>query len=94
MTTSSVFKHAKRLAQRKIAGELFVVDPANRCLHQPRGAGENIWEWLALGASEEVLVEKLLSEYEVTPERARADVRRYVRELRRKKLIEEVSHAQ
>jgi len=86
------YKHAKRLAQRKIADELFVVDPANRCLHQPQGAGEFLWDALAGGASEPMLVEKLLNAYDVAPDVAQKDVRQFLRELRRKKLIEE-THA-
>lgn len=88
--TGPRYSHARRLAQRKIAGEIFVVDPANKCLHQPQGVAESIWEWLAKGATEGELVQAVLREYDVDPGTAGRDVRRFVRELVRKRLVEEV----
>ena len=85
---SARHKHAARLAQRKIAGTHFVVDPAHTCLHQPQGAGEDIWTWLGDGKTVGQIVERLTQEYDVTADRAERDVQRFLRELRRKKLIE------
>lgn len=66
-----------------------MVDPRAKCLHQPQGAGDDLWSWLENGATEEKLVQRLLDEYDVTRGQAERDVRRFLRELKRKKLIEE-----
>lgn len=84
------YRHVRRLAQRRIGGELFVVDPAHRCLHQPQGVGESLWDWLADGASVPELVERALGDYDVSRVQAEKDVRKFVRELKRKKLLEVV----
>ncbi|HRY30434.1 MAG TPA: PqqD family protein [Elusimicrobiota bacterium] len=85
------YRQASHLAQRRIAGELFVVDPRHRCLHQPQGAGDPLWEWLKKGATVEELVQNLLRDYDVPRDTAEKDVRRFLRELKRKKIVEEVS---
>jgi hypothetical protein len=85
------YRHARRLAQRRIAGELFVVDPAHRCLHQPQGAGDTFWDWLGDGASVPELVERAAEEFDAPRAQLEKDVRKFVRELLRKKLLEAAS---
>ncbi|HOW28117.1 MAG TPA: PqqD family protein [Elusimicrobiota bacterium] len=88
--TAVRYRHAGRLAQRKIAGTLFIVDPRHACLHQPHGSGETIWEMVRSGNTIPEMVEALCDDYDVEPARAEKDIRRFLRELRRKKLIEEI----
>jgi hypothetical protein len=87
--TDARFKQAPRLAQRRIGEDLFVVDPGTKCLHQPVDAGEFLWEKLSAAASAAELAGLLRDEYEVDEATARKDVRRFLRELLRKKLIVE-----
>lgn len=83
------YKQRQSLAQRKIAGELFVVDPAHRCLHLPNEPAEFLWDLLKKGITAHALVSALRDEYDVPQEKAEKDVRHFLRELKRKKLIEE-----
>lgn len=84
------YKQAGHLAQRRFEGETFIVDPKRRTLHQPQGVGEDVWTWLERPMTEDDILERVVERYDITQERARADVRRFLRELRRKSLVEVV----
>ena len=62
----------KDLAYRRIAGEMFIVDSSRAELHELNGPAALIWEGLAAGKSEKVLLAELTAEFEVEEKTARA----------------------
>lgn len=77
----------KDLAYRRIAGELFIVDPRRAELHELNGAAALIWEGLAAGKDEAGLVSAITAEFEVTEKEARADAAVFLEELARAGLL-------
>ncbi len=78
----------KGLAYRRIADEMFVVDPQRAELHELNGPAALIWECLASGKGEAGILAALTAEFEVTEKEARADVADFLKELAQAGLLE------
>ena len=80
-------KIKKTMIARKVAGETVLV-PIGTALKENTGlfmlteTGSFIWDILPQCESEEVVVSKLLDEYEVTKEQAEQDVKAFLDKLR------------
>lgn len=74
-------RQAERIAARVIDGQALVVVLDDRRLHALNLVGSRVWE-LCDGRSVEAIATTLATEFEVEPEVALADVRRFVAELR------------
>lgn len=80
-------KIKKQLIKREIAGDTILV-PVGKTVYDSNGLfvlnelGAFIWDILPEVDSEDRIVERVLAEYEVTPEQAKADTREFVQKLR------------
>ena len=80
---------------RRTVGDSYMVVPVGTRTRDVQGvialseSGALLWEKLEQGATEDELVETLLAEYEVERERAEADVKAFVDELRSNGILEE-----
>ncbi|OGS24233.1 MAG: hypothetical protein A3J70_05905 [Elusimicrobia bacterium RIFCSPHIGHO2_02_FULL_61_10] len=83
-------KIKKELAFRRIAGEVFIVDAAKAEMHELNGTAALIWEGLAAGETEKVIVSALISEFEIEEKTARADFADFVEELEKAGLLASV----
>lgn len=81
-------RHSKRIAQRVIDGQAFVVDPKERVLHAFNAAGSRVWELAGLGKDLEQVAAALAREFEVAPERARRDAEAFLGRLEGMGLLE------
>lgn len=69
--------------------EVVVLDTRTGTYFSVDGAGTRIWELLRKGATEEQIVQRILREYDVEPDAARADVAEFLRMLAERGLIRE-----
>jgi hypothetical protein len=76
------------LPWRDIDGEVIALDLGSDTYLQANSAGTVIWSMLADGATVSELVTRLVSEFEVEPERARRDVQVFVGKLDAAGLLE------
>ena len=83
-------KIKKGLAYRRIAGEVFIVNAAKAEMHELNGTAALIWEGLAAGKTEKVIVSALISEFEIEEKTARADFADFVKELGKAGLLASV----
>ena len=85
-------KIKKELIKRDIAGDTILV-PVGRTVYEGNGLfvlneqGAFLWDRLEEAQTEEDLLQALLSEYEVTEEVARADIRKFLDRLRDMKIL-------
>ncbi|MEY2935669.1 MAG: hypothetical protein RL033_6418 [Pseudomonadota bacterium] len=80
MLDSALLRQSDRTACRVIDGKAVVITIDQNQLHVLNAVGTRVWE-LADGRSFEQLVAGIVREFEVTPERARPDVRGFVEQL-------------
>ena len=86
-------KIKKELIKREIAGDTILV-PVGRTVYDSNGlfvlneVAAFIWDILPEVSGEEEIVQKILSEYEVTPEVAAADTAEFLGRLREMGIIE------
>lgn len=81
-------KYAKRLAQRVIEGEAFVVDPRAKAMHSFNPVGSRIWELIGKGSDKKGMARTLSEEFEVSEAQALKDVEDFLAKLRKLELIE------
>lgn len=81
-------RYAKRLAQRVIEGEAFVVDPRDKAMHSFNAVGSRIWELVGKGADEPQIARALSQEFDVGEEQARRDAAEFLSKLRSMGLLE------
>jgi len=81
-------KTAKRLAQRKIGEELFIVDTRHQMVHIPNQVGELIWGLIRKGHEPKSIVSQIIQEFDVDPRQAENDLSSFIVELQEKKMIE------
>lgn len=79
---------AAALHWREIEGEIVALETDGSVYLSANESGAFLWRALADGATREELVAGLLARYDIGPERARADVERFVEELERHRLLE------
>lgn len=75
------------VAARGLADETVVLDLRSSIYLATNAAGTVLWRRLQEGATRTQLVEALLEEFDVAPERAAADVDDFVSECRRRGLL-------
>ena len=84
------------IVARRVAGEMLLVPVSPRTLDAFSGAaelfvlnetGERMWEWLAQPATTEEMARKLIDEFEVTAESARADATAFIEVMRARGLV-------
>jgi len=68
-------------ASRVIAGEAVVLTPRNGRILTLNETGSRIWDLLADGPSAKDIVDRLVQEFEVTPDEARRDAEAFFDEL-------------
>jgi Coenzyme PQQ synthesis protein D (PqqD) len=73
---------------REVEGEIVALETDGSVYLSANGSGAFLWRALADGATREELVTGLLARYDIGPERARADVERFIEELERHRLLE------
>jgi len=78
----------ERVDWREVDGELIALDAERATYLAANPAGTLLWRELAKGATETHLAELLVATYEIAPELARADVSRFVADLRVQGLLE------
>ncbi len=72
---------ASVLPWREIDGEVIALDLGSGTYLTGNSAGSLLWKMLAVGTTQEDLVARLVSEFEIEPQRALADVETFVNEL-------------
>jgi coenzyme PQQ synthesis protein D (PqqD) len=74
---------------RDIDGEVIALDMGSETYLRANPAGSLLWKMLTMGATQKELVARLVSEFEIEPKRALADVRAFVGELQAAGLLED-----
>jgi hypothetical protein len=84
--TSRVYIKSPDIVHRKIAGEMVLVPIRHNvgdlaCIYNLNEVGSRIWELLNGGITIAQIRDKIVEEYEVTPEEAEADVKEFLSQL-------------
>ena len=85
-------KIRKELLKREVGGEAFLV-PLGKTVYDSNGLfmltelGAFIWDLLPEAETEEQILEKMLSEYEVEESTARADLTEFLEKLRKMEIL-------
>lgn len=86
-------KLKKELIKREIAGDVVLV-PVGKTVYEANGlfilndVGAFLWDKLPQAEDEDVLLEAVLREYEVTPETAKEDITAFLQKLREMDIID------
>ena len=95
-STSPRFLRAPGVVARRVAGEMLLVPVSPRALDAFSGAaelfvlnttGERMWIWLAEPLSIDEMARKLIDEFEVNAELARADATAFIEVMRGRGLV-------
>lgn len=89
-----MLKVRKGFSLRKVLDTYLVIGVGKdayipNCIMSVNDTGAVIWDALLEGADAETLVEKIVDEFDVEPDAARADVLAFLDQLKSKTLIEE-----
>ena len=84
----SKYRHADHVSWRKVENEAVVLDLNSSDYFSLNETGLLIWEKIGEGSTLEGLAEAVASEYDVEAKAAKADVKKLVDELVKRKLIE------
>lgn len=76
------------VAWSDLGSEVVILDLRSSTYYSVRDTGAFLVNLLMTGASVPVLVERLLTSYEISEEAARGDVEEFVKELTRRDLVE------
>ncbi len=82
-------KYSRRVAQRVIDGQAFVLDTKEQELHSLNPSGSRIWELAGRGGTPEKIARALADEFEVDYRRALCDVKGFLEKLRTLGLMED-----
>ena len=74
-----------------VEGDLLALDVRTQLYFELNHSGALLWELLARGTSRTELVDRLVREYDLAPERAASDVDRLLEELSARDLLERPS---
>ena len=87
----STYKRADNLSWRRVEDEVLIIDSRiNQEVHRLNGVASFIWEKCS-GLGKEALLNELLSEYDVSQEKAESDLDSFLLDLIDKKIVEKVS---
>ncbi len=80
------FMRASEVVSRLVEGEVLIVPVRGKVgdlasIYALSGVGATIWEALVSPRSFQELLELIVSEYEVTPDQARADLEKFLSEM-------------
>lgn len=81
------FKHAPNTAWRRIDDEAVVLDLRTSVYYSLNDTAAFVWERLGEGLTAEQIAERLVEEFDPSPEAARRDVDELLRDLRKNELI-------
>ena len=81
------WKKSSDIIEREIDGEAVLLDLKSGVYYSLNRIGTEIWEMLSAGASEDQLVETLISTYEVSAEQAKCDLEELLTDLSEEGLI-------
>jgi hypothetical protein len=84
------FQKKQNLSFRIIKGQAFIVDAEKQTLHNLNETGTRIWQLLEKGKTFDEIAEILYNEFEVPKKQAEEDIKEFIDELERKKLIEKI----
>ena len=87
LASDQVIRRDKRTASRILAGEAVILTPMSSKIHGLNETGSRIWELLADEPTVAELVAKIHREFQVSEERATADIEAFVEELQSRGLI-------
>jgi hypothetical protein len=87
MTQRRKLMHNPLAAWTEIDGEIVVISPQDSVLHELNGTGSFIWRHVDGQRSAGDIAGLMASEFEVTPEQARADTDEFIAYLVEKKLL-------
>jgi Coenzyme PQQ synthesis protein D (PqqD) len=76
------------LEWREIEDEVIAIDIRNSSYLSANGSGLVIWRELAAGTTRELLIERLVENFEVETDRAAADVDHFLADLKSRGLLE------
>jgi hypothetical protein len=79
------------IAARELKGELLFLRPKDRHLYTTNPSGQFIWRHLIRKAGTEKIVTLFAKEFDVTPEVASRDVRRFLTDLEKKQFLVRVA---
>jgi hypothetical protein len=84
---SSAYRINPEIASREIQGHLLFLRPADRHLYTTNDAGQFIWRHLVRKTPVDKLIAVFQKEFSLTEDAAAKDVRKFLGELEKKKLI-------
>ncbi len=82
------------LAWRTVEDELIAIDVRESTYLTANGSGLMLWDALSTGATSEELAASLVGAYDIDPETARADVDKFLQDLRERGLLDETRDAE
>lgn len=82
------WKHSRRAAWRKVAGEAVILDVDTAVYYSLDGAGLRIWELIEKRTPVDRIHRTLCEEYDAAPGRLRKDLDRLILKLKKAKIIE------
>lgn len=83
-----VWRHARRVAWRKVADEAIILDVESAVYYSLSGAGLRMWELLGQGRTVSEIAVALNKEFEASEDDLREDCAELVGRLREERLIE------
>jgi len=87
MTSSTVLVHASTAAYRRIGNEVVIVDTAAGRMMSLNETGSAIWSMLGKYSVAQI-AEQLVALYDVTPDTAMDETEAFLKEMRRRGLVE------
>jgi Coenzyme PQQ synthesis protein D (PqqD) len=75
------------ISYREIEGQLLLLTPDDDALLTLNATGAAVWALLAEGADVNAMADRLARNYDITPERALADIEEFVSELVEKHIV-------
>lgn len=89
MDKNKQVRFVKKINVTELAGEKVMVDFEQGKYFLIRGVGNDIWEMLQTPTTPEAIIQKLLQEYEVSPEECESSVMEFLTKLENLKFIEQ-----
>jgi predicted Rdx family selenoprotein len=81
------FRAGDHVLFQELSGEVVLLNPSSGIYFSLNEGGGRVWELALEGLGPEAIVARLVSEYDVSPERAAGDVTAFLGELQRHDLL-------
>lgn len=84
----------KNIGYRIIDGEMFIVTPFNKTLHNLNETGTFIFQQIEKKKSQDEIIDRICEEFEVEREIAKKDVEDFIEKLKKKQILKDDNHSE